>query len=89
MHKLFLCLLLSKIIFSQEVKTSMGFPIQKENVVANSSSFNQSQIELIREGLQMYEYQDNRDTFLLIDPLGGGMINLNEGGKIIFIFILM
>ena len=81
MRKLFLCLLLSKIILPLEAKTAKGLIIQNQNSLGNSSSFNQNQIESIIEGLQMYEYQDNRDTFLLIDPLGGGMINLNEGGK--------
>ena len=81
MYKLFLCLLLLEIILPQEVKTAMGLQIQKQNALGNPSSFNQNQVELINQGLRMYEYQDNRDTFLLIDPLGSGMINLDDGGK--------
>ena len=48
MRKLFLCLLLLKIIIPLEAKTAMGFIIQNQNVSGNSSSFNQNQIELIR-----------------------------------------
>ena len=81
MRTLILCLLFSNTIFSQENRTTMGYPLQNQNGFSSSSSLNPDQMELIRQGLRRYEYQNNRDTLLFIDPLSGGMMNINEGGN--------
>ena len=46
-------------------------------------------MDLIRKGLQKYDYQNNRDTLLFRDPLSGGMMNINDGGGISFLITQM
>ena len=79
MRTLILCLLFSNTIFSQEDRTTMGYPLQNQNGFSSSISINPDQMELIRQGLRRYEYQNNRDTLMFIDPLSGGMMNINGG----------
>jgi len=81
MRTLILCLLFSNTIFSQEDRTTMGYPLQNQNGFSSSISINPDQMELIRQGLRRYEYQNNRDTLMFIDPLSGGMMNINGGGN--------
>ena len=81
MRTLILCLLFSNTIFSQEDRTTMGYPLQNQNGFSSSISINPDQMELIRQGLRRYEYQNNRDTLIFIDPLSGGMMNINGGGN--------
>ncbi len=81
MRTLTLFLLLLNTIFSQQGRTTMGMLLQNQNGLGSSISFNSEQIDLIRKGLQKYEYQNNRDTLLFRDPLSGGMMNINDGGR--------
>ena len=68
-------------IFAQQNRTTMGVPLLTQNGLGSSISFNSEQMDLIRQGLQKYKYQNYRDTLLFIDPLSGGMMNINEGGR--------
>ena len=81
MRTLIISLLLLNTIYSQQDRTTMGVSLQTQNGLNNNSSINPEQMDLINQGLQKYEYQSNRDTLLFINPLSGGMMNINEGGK--------
>ena len=81
MRALTLYLVLLNTIFSQQDRTTMGVPLQTHNGSDHNFSINPEQMDLINQSLQKYEYQNNRDTLLFRDPLSGGMMNLNEGGK--------
>ena len=81
MRTLIIYLLLLNTIYSQQDRTTMGVSLQTQIGLGNTFSINSEQMDLINQGLQKYEYQSNRDTLLFMDPLSGGMMNLNEGGK--------
>lgn len=68
-------------IYNQENYRSLGVSFQKLKVEENFFLTNSEQKSRIQRALQKYRYYGNRDTLLLIDPLGGGMMNLNEGGN--------
>ena len=81
MRALTLYLVLLNTIFSQQDRTTMGVSLQTQNGSDNNFSINPEQTDLINQGLQKYEYQNNRDTLLFRDPLSGGMMNIDEGGR--------
>ena len=81
MRALTLYLVLLNTIFSQQDRTTMGVSLQTHNGSDHNFSINPEQMDLINQGLQKYEYQNNRDTLLFRDPLSGGMMNINDGGR--------
>ena len=80
--KLFLTVIFFfNILYTQGNYRSAGVPFQKLKDEVNHFSTNSVQKGKIQNALQKYIYDGNRDSLLLLDPLGGGMMNLNEGGN--------
>ena len=80
--KLFLTVIFFfNLLYTQGNYRSAGVPFQKLKDEVNHFSTNSDQKGKIQKALQKYIFDGNRDSLLLIDPLGGGMMNLNAGGN--------